>query len=94
MENAGVYDPQGVGGTHVMYVLHDATQPELYGGLPSNPKVPLSFTMWKGFFKPLGLAAAMLTFVGVIFHYVIEGPRRIQPEMPIKSGGSSAEGER
>src|SRR6266436_6652602 len=25
---AGVYDPQGVGGTHVIYVLHDATDPE------------------------------------------------------------------
>ena len=35
--NAGVYDPPGVGGTRVIYVLHDATNPELYGGLPSNP---------------------------------------------------------
>ena len=24
--NAGVYDPPGVGGTGVIYVLHDATQ--------------------------------------------------------------------
>ena len=31
--NAGVYDPAGVGGTGVVYVLHDATKPELYGGL-------------------------------------------------------------
>ena len=23
-ENAGIYDPEGVGGTHVMYVLHHA----------------------------------------------------------------------
>jgi formate dehydrogenase iron-sulfur subunit len=26
-ENAGLYDPPGVGGTHVMYVLHHADQP-------------------------------------------------------------------
>src|SRR5690554_3074507 len=29
-ENAGLYDPAGVGGTHVMYVLHHADRPELY----------------------------------------------------------------
>jgi len=27
--NAGVYDPPGVGGTGVIYVLHDTTHPEL-----------------------------------------------------------------
>ena len=35
--NAGVYDPQGVGGTHVMYVLQHADRPELYHGLPKRP---------------------------------------------------------
>ncbi len=28
--NAGIYNPQGIGGTHVMYVLHHADQPSLY----------------------------------------------------------------
>ena len=28
--NAGLYDPKGVDGTHVMYVLHHLDQPELY----------------------------------------------------------------
>ena len=32
-ENAGLYDPEGVGGTHVMYVLHHADKPSLYAGL-------------------------------------------------------------
>ena len=36
-DQAGLYDPQGVGGTHVMYVLHHADQPEIYAGLPANP---------------------------------------------------------
>src|SRR5262247_3969431 len=33
-ENAGLYDPKGVGGTHVMYVLHHADKPHIYEGLP------------------------------------------------------------
>ena len=33
-KNAGVYDPPGVGGTHVIYVLHDATNPKLTVGCP------------------------------------------------------------
>ena len=36
--NAGVYDPSGVGGTHVIYVLRDATHPEKYGGLPDTQR--------------------------------------------------------
>src|SRR3989440_2989990 len=32
-KNAGVYDPAGVGGTQVIYVLHDIRNPEAYGGL-------------------------------------------------------------
>lgn len=36
-QNAGLYDPAGVGGTHVMYVLHHADKPQLYHGLPDKP---------------------------------------------------------
>ncbi|MGO9486010.1 MAG: formate dehydrogenase subunit beta [Rhodomicrobium sp.] len=36
-DQAGLYNPKGVGGTHVMYVLHHADQPEIYAGLPANP---------------------------------------------------------
>ena len=35
-DNAGLYDPPGVGGTHVMYVLHHADKPEIYAGLPDR----------------------------------------------------------
>ena len=38
-EQAGIYDPAGVGGTHVMYVLHHADQPALYSGLAENPRI-------------------------------------------------------
>jgi formate dehydrogenase beta subunit len=83
-KDAGVYDPQSVGGTHVMYVLHDATNPEAYGGLPKNPTIPLSYTVWKSVFKPLGLFVSMLGFFGVVLHYVTQGPKRTHPQPPIK----------
>src|SRR5262249_55408551 len=55
--NAGLYDPPGVGGTHVMYVLHHADQPELYAGLPKDPKISPLIEVWKGAGKVAGLAA-------------------------------------
>lgn len=73
--NAGVYDPQSIGGTHVIYVLHDVTQPERYGGLPANPVIPLSFTAWKWLPKPLGLGLAMFGVLAVFFHRIAVGPK-------------------
>jgi len=83
-KDAGVYDPQTIGGTSVVYVLHDAKQPEKYGNLPANPRIPVSFTLWKNWFKPLGLFGSVAVLAGVILHYVTEGPRRTQPQPPIK----------
>src|SRR6195256_2139898 len=78
--DAGVYDPQSIGGTHVIYVLHDAKHPELYGGLPADPQIPLSFTYWKWIAKPIGLLLALLGLLAVFFHYIFTGPKRPQPE--------------
>jgi formate dehydrogenase iron-sulfur subunit len=82
--NAGVYDPQSIGGTHVIYVLHDVTQTELYGGLPSNPVIPPSYTVWKWLAKPTGLLMAALGVFAVFFHRIAVGPKlpraRAQPE--------------
>ena len=83
-ENAGVYDPQSIGGTHVIYVLHDATQPELYGGLPKDPQIPWSYTVWKWLAKPVLGTLALFGLLGVCLHYVTVGPRRPQPEPPRK----------
>jgi formate dehydrogenase iron-sulfur subunit len=74
--NAGLYDPEGVGGTHVMYVLHHADRPELYHGLPANPAISATVKLWKGLLKPLatvGIAAAGLFG---FFHYITVGPNR------------------
>ena len=84
LKDAGVYDPQTIGGTSVVYILHDATNLEKYGELPKNPRIPLSFTLWKNWFKPIGLIASMMAFAGVILHYVTEGPRRVQPQPPLR----------
>src|SRR5205807_4130485 len=81
-KNAGVYDPQSVGGTHVIYVLHDITQPELYGGLPSNPQIPPSYTVWKWLAKPTGLFMAFLGLFAVFFHRIAVGPKLPQPAEP------------
>ena len=71
---AGVYDPAGVGGTHVMYVLQHADRPELYSGLPADPHISPMVALWKGLAKPL----ALLTMAGAVlagfFHYMKVGP--------------------
>ncbi|MBP6195458.1 MAG: formate dehydrogenase subunit beta [Methyloversatilis sp.] len=71
---AAVYDPQGVGGTHVMYVLQHADQPELYHGLPKDPQISPLVSLWKGMAKPLAVAAMIGAAVIGFFHYVKVGP--------------------
>jgi hypothetical protein len=73
--NAGVYDPPGVGGTGVIYVLHDAANPELYGGLPKDPHIPWSVKLWKGPLKWLGNAAMLGGLIGLFVHYLAVGPK-------------------
>ena len=79
-ENAGLYDPQGVGGTHVMYVLHHADQPELYSDLPKDPRISPMVRAWKGFAKPLAVAAMAFAAVASFFHYVGIGPNETHDE--------------
>jgi hypothetical protein len=83
-QDAGVYDPDTVGGTHVIYVLHDAKNPEAYGGLPKNPRIPIVYTVWKYILKPISLFTVFAGAVGIFFHYVSYGPRRTQPQPPKK----------
>jgi len=74
--NAGLYNPPGVGGTHVMYVLHHADQPQLYNGLAKNPTISPLVDVWKGVGKSIGLFA-MVGAIGLgVLHYIVEGPNR------------------
>ena len=78
-QKAGLYDPQGVGGTHVMYVLQHGDQPELYHGLPSDPKISPWVSLWKGVTKPLLSIGLGLAVLGAFFHYVTRGPKEEEP---------------
>ena len=73
-ENAGLYDPEGVGGTHVMYVLHHADKPELYSGLPKDPQIDPSITLWKDILKPVAAVAMGGLALAEIGHYLTVGP--------------------
>jgi formate dehydrogenase iron-sulfur subunit len=79
-EHAGLYDPPGVGGTHVMYVLHHADQPSLYHGLPDNPRISPMVRLWKGIAKPLAVAGIALAALSGFFHYTRIGPNEVTEE--------------
>jgi formate dehydrogenase iron-sulfur subunit len=83
-KNAGVYDPQGVGGTHVIYVLHDKDKPEQYGGLPKDPTVPFFVRMWKGPLKWLGGFGMAAGVLGVFMHYIRFGPKEVDKQEEVK----------
>src|SRR3546814_11081110 len=90
-DNAGLYDPAGVGGTHVMYVLHHADQPGLYSNMPKDPKISPMVALWKGAAKPLGIAAmVMAPFVGFI-KYIRNGHNEKEQEEQRKAHGSAEE---
>lgn len=76
-EQAGLYDPAGVGGTHVMYVLHHADQPYLYSGLPLNPRISPLVRFWKGATKPLALFGIFATAAVAFLHYIGVGPNEV-----------------
>jgi formate dehydrogenase iron-sulfur subunit len=74
-KNAGLYDPPGVGGTHVMYVLQHADQPQIYNGLPKDPQISLLVELWKGVLKPImSLGLGLVALTGFL-HYVTVGPK-------------------
>ncbi len=79
-EKAGLYDPQGVGGTHVMYVLHHADRPSLYSGLADDPGISPLVHLWKGVAKPLATATMALVGLAALFHYVMKGPNEVSKE--------------
>jgi formate dehydrogenase iron-sulfur subunit len=72
---AGIYNPDGVGGTHVLYVLAQADRPEQYG-LPRDPQIPWTVSLWKGPVKWLGNALLLGGILGTILHYLRYGPQQ------------------
>ena len=79
-DKAALYNPQGVGGTHVMYVLPLGDKPQLYGGLPADPRISPTVGFWKGIMKPVALLTmAAAAFAGVI-HYAVKGPLTVEED--------------
>jgi formate dehydrogenase iron-sulfur subunit len=78
--NAGLYDPPGVGGTHVMYVLHHADKPHIYSDLPDDPKISAVVQTWKGVTKYVGLAAMGFAAAASVLHGVFAKANRVTPE--------------
>jgi len=96
-QNAGLYNPSGVGGTHVMYVLKHADQPELEG-LPKDPTIDPMVSFWKGIAKPLAVAGMIGAVVAGFFHYMKVGPIEEKAEAgtgddpPDRPGGGAGAG--
>lgn len=76
-QNAGLYDPPGVGGTHVMYVLQHADHPEWYSGLPQDPKISPWIGIWKGLAKPLAIGTMAAISLASLFHYIIKDRKSV-----------------
>ena len=79
-ENAGLYDPPGVSGTHVMYVLQHADKPEIYAGLPNNPKISPLVEVWKGVTKYVGFGFIGFAAVAGAVHHLMMGANRVTAE--------------
>ncbi|NLV29991.1 MAG: formate dehydrogenase subunit beta [Acidobacteria bacterium] len=72
--NAAPYDPPGVSGTHVFYVLPHGDRPEAYG-LPRDPAVSPVVEVWR---SPVARGIGVFTMFAVlaagILHYMRHGP--------------------
>lgn len=79
-KNAGLYDPPGVKGTHVMYVLQHADKPEIYSGLAKDPAISPVVELWKGLTKYAGLAAIGIFAAVGFLHHIVSGPNRVSRE--------------
>ena len=85
-DKAGLYDPPGVSGTHVMYVLQHADQPDLYSGLPKDPKISGLVQTWKSSAaKYTGLAAVGIFAAAGLLHHLVTGANRVTPEDEAKA---------
>jgi len=79
-KQAAVYDPAGVGGTHVVYVLPHGDKPELYG-LPRNPTVSWVVDLWRsGSARAVGVITMFGVAVAGILHYMRHGPLEVPGE--------------
>ena len=84
--HASVYDPPGVGGTGVITILRHGDHPEWYG-LPKDPTVPTTVSVWKKILHPVGFVAMAAAIFGAIGHFMAFGPKK--PTDTSKTGGEA-----
>ena len=77
---AAVYDPPGVDGTHVFFVLPHGDRPESYG-LPKDPAVSPLVVLWRsGLARTAGVFTMFAVLVAGILHYMRHGPLEVPGE--------------
>jgi formate dehydrogenase iron-sulfur subunit len=86
---AAVYDPPGVDGTHVFFVLPHGDRPEAYG-LPRDPGVSPLLLVWRsGLARTAGVLTMFAVLVAGILHYMRHGPLEVPEETAEKKEGRS-----
>jgi formate dehydrogenase iron-sulfur subunit len=72
--HAAVYDPPGVSGTHVFFVLPHGDHPEAYG-LPKNPSISPVVRLWRSSYAHgLGVFTMFAVLAAGVLHYMRYGP--------------------
>jgi formate dehydrogenase iron-sulfur subunit len=85
-DKAAVYDPPGVGGTHVVYVLPRGDKPEAYG-LPAAPKVRGAIRAVRSVAaRAVGVGTMIAVAAAAFVHYVKVG----RLEVPREEEGDAA----
>src|SRR5574341_420596 len=84
-KSAAIYDPPGVQGTHVVYVLPHG-DPALYR-LPRDPEVSPLVELWRSrFARSLGVVTMAGVVLAGIFHYMKVGPIEEPKDEEAKGG--------
>jgi len=79
-KRAAVYDPPGVDGTHVFFVLPHGDRPEAYG-LPRDPAVSPLVVLWRsGLARTAGVFTMFAVLVAGVLHYMRYGPLEVPEE--------------
>ncbi len=86
-EHATVYDPPGVGGVHMMYVVPHGDRLADYS-LPEDPTASPGPMQVMGAFKKLGAWAFGLGILGTVLHYLGVGPEAPDEDERSVPGGT------
>ena len=77
-----MYDPAGVGGTHVIYVLHDAKNPEDVRRPAERSAHPLLRVALEEAAEVAGQSRHVGGLAGLALHYLRFGPKKAEPIPP------------